>query len=143
MVQCTDDHWKMLPNIVSKKDKIMYDAWLCPPLDSKYLLQGSYFSETFTSLLIMAQKCTNESNPSRPCYPQNEIDDFFAKYGNFYFTINYVNTVINPGEVSYLTYYLESMDFAIISAGTGSELYYQFSDFQIETDTSIWPFSSY
>jgi hypothetical protein len=54
-----------------------------------------------------------------------------------------MNTVINPGEVNYRSYYLESMDFAIVSAGTGSELYYQFSDYEIETDTSIWPFSSY
>ncbi len=107
----------------------MYDAWLCPPLDSKYLLQGSYFSEIFSTLSISLKECTNSSNPSRPCYPQNEIDDLFTKYGNFYFTINYLNTVINPGEVSYLSYYLESNDFAIISTGAGSELYYQFSDY--------------
>ena len=142
-MKCTDDHWKMLPEIISKKEQIMYNTWLCPPKDAKYSLQGSYFSKIFTSLLIKAKKCTNESDPSRPCYPQNEIDNLFTEYGNFYFTINYMNTVINPGEVNYRSYYLESMDFAIISAGTGSELYYQFSDYEIETDTSIWPFSNY
>ena len=93
--------------------------------------------------MLTAKKCTNGSDPSRPCYPQNEIDDLFTDYGNFYFTVNYINTVINPGEVSYMSHYLESIDYAIFSSGTGSELYYMFSDYEIETDTSIWPFPSY
>ncbi len=93
--------------------------------------------------MITAQKCTNDSDPSRPCYPQDQIDNLFTEYGNFYFTVNYINTVINPGEVTYLSYYLESQDYAIFSGGTGSELYYLFSDYEIETDTSIWPFASY
>ena len=56
--------------------------------------------------MLTAKKCTNGSDPSRPCYPQNEIDDLFTNYGNFYFTVNYINTVINPGEVSYMSHYL-------------------------------------
>lgn len=35
------------------------------------------------------------------------------------------------------------MDYAIFSANTGSELYYLLADYEIQTDTSISPFSSY
>ena len=36
-------------------------------------------------------------------------------YGNFYFQVNYINTVINPNEVEYRSYYIEAMDYVIFS----------------------------
>lgn len=35
------------------------------------------------------------------------------------------------------------MDYVIFSQTLGSEIYYLFSDYEITTDNSIWPFSSY
>ena len=30
MVQCTDEHWKMIPELVKNKNLLLYNTWLCP-----------------------------------------------------------------------------------------------------------------
>jgi hypothetical protein len=30
LVQCTDEHWKMIPELVKNKNLLLYDTWLCP-----------------------------------------------------------------------------------------------------------------
>ena len=30
MVQCTDEHWKIIPELVKNKDLLLYNTWLCP-----------------------------------------------------------------------------------------------------------------
>lgn len=96
MVPCTDQHWAMLPNLVANKDMLLYQTWLCPPIDSQYNLQGSFFSNIFSQIVIKVLPCTNASIPERPCHPQQDIDNLFTTYGNFYFAVNYINAVINP-----------------------------------------------
>lgn len=96
----------MIPELLKNKHLLLYETWLCPELGSKYLLEGTFVSNFYNQIRISISKCTNESNPDRPCFPQNEIDDLMNKHGNFYFSVNYINTVVNPNEVDYLSYYL-------------------------------------
>lgn len=96
MVSCTDQHWSILPDLVANKDLLLYDTWLCPHINQQFLLQGGFFSNIFSQIVIQVQACKNETVPERPCYPQEQIDQLFVNYTNFYFAVNYINTVINP-----------------------------------------------
>jgi hypothetical protein len=47
LVRCTDEHWEKLPELVKNKNLLQYDTWLCPPFNSSYYLEGSFFSNLF------------------------------------------------------------------------------------------------
>ncbi len=73
--------------------------------------------------------------------PQTAIDELMRNKTNFYLSLQYINPVINPNEPDYMSYYLEGNDYVIFSATQGSEAWFFFSDYQITTDNSIFPFS--
>jgi hypothetical protein len=43
----------------------------------KYNIQGKYASEFSQTLEVAVKKCTNESNPDRPCASESEIKAYF------------------------------------------------------------------
>lgn len=40
------------------------------------------------------------------CAPQSDIDNIFNTYGNFYLNFNYINSVINPNQPNFISYYI-------------------------------------
>lgn len=71
--------------------------WKCPPKDHNFLINGKYASVYSRTLDIAVKKCTNTSTSDiRPCASDVEIDEFFALNGNFYYTIYFLNPLINP-----------------------------------------------
>ena len=54
--------------------------------------------------------------------------------------IFYINTIINPNQPKFLSYYIEDMAYFSFSRKIGAEIYLSFSTYHIETDNSIWPF---
>lgn len=67
MVACTDEHWSMYPDFVKNKDKIGYNTWICPQINSTLSVKGNYFSEEYRNINIRVLQCSNASDPSRPC----------------------------------------------------------------------------
>lgn len=60
------------------------------------------------TLEVSVNKCTNSSNPLRPCADSQQIDDFFTNSSQkVFFTAYFINPRINPDEAEFLTYYLE------------------------------------
>jgi hypothetical protein len=51
--------------------------WLCLPWNMKYYIQGKYASEFSQTLEVAVVKCTNESNPERPCANESQIEAYF------------------------------------------------------------------
>lgn len=64
-------------------------------------------------------KCTNSSLDSRPCAPQTEIDLFFSTNSNLYFSIFFMNPLLNPSVKKYISYYLEDSNYIIFNNKTG------------------------
>lgn len=60
----------------------------------------------------------------------------------FYFTFYYVNTILNPDQPHYKSYYLEDTAYVTFGSQIGVESYLYVSDYDISTDFSIWPFSN-
>ena len=58
------------------------------------------------TLDVAVMECTNSSDNPRPCAPPEEIDALFEENGNFYYTIYFLNALINPASKEYLSYYL-------------------------------------
>ena len=104
---------------------------------------GKYTSDLYKELLFTVAPCNNATDPNRPCASPEAITQMFAdNYDWFYFTFYYINTIVNPDQPEYKSYYLEDTAYVIFGAEMGVESYVYFSDVNIETDYSIWPFSS-
>ena len=59
--------------------------------------------------------------------------------GSIPFQLYYVNTIMNPDQTDYKTQYVEEKYTGYI--GLGLDIKLEASDYQISTDTSIWPFT--
>jgi hypothetical protein len=58
----------------------------------------------------------NSTFNSRQCAPQAEIDQFFIDHGDsLYFTVYFLNPLINADSEIYLSYYLEDSNYIIFS----------------------------
>ena len=61
------------------------------------------------TLDVLVQECSNDSNiiyNNRSCASPEYIDDKFKENGNFFYTIYFVNSLINPSSHNYISYYL-------------------------------------
>lgn len=67
------------------------------------------------TLDVSINKCTNNSGNPRPCASQADIDTLFLDNGNFYYTIYFLNALINPASHNYLTYYLEDSNYLMFN----------------------------
>jgi hypothetical protein len=143
LVACTREHWASMPDLVGNFEKLQVGGWLCPAIGSQYDIRGKYTSDLYQDLIFTVAPCNNATDPSRPCASPDEITQLFADNNDwFYFTFYYINTIINPDQPTYKSYYLEDTAYVIFSPEMGVESYLYFSDFSIETDYSIWPFSA-
>jgi hypothetical protein len=107
LVQCTKEHWASMPDVVGKFDKLRMSAWLCPPIGAEYNIIGKLTSEKYQQILFGVAPCNNATDPNRPCASPEAIKQNFAdNYGYFYFTFYYINTIINPDQPEFKTYYL-------------------------------------
>ena len=88
------------------------------------------------------EPCSNNSFDSRPCHSQADIDAFMASEGNFFYTIYFLNPLLNPGQEDYLTYYLEDSNYVIFSSTGAEEAQILVEDYTINTDESIIPFAA-
>jgi hypothetical protein len=143
LVQCTKEHWSSMPDVVKNFDKLQMSGWLCPPIGAEYEIFGKYTSDFYKQIIFTVSPCNNATDPNRPCASQAEIDQLFLDHGDwFYFTFYYINTIVNPDQPTYKSYYLEDTAYVIFGKQMGVESYLYFADFDIQTDYSIWPFES-
>ena len=117
---CTKNHWRDYPKAQNNFDRLHMDYWKCLPLDHKFIIHGKYASKTSMTLDVAIKKCTNSSlSDTRPCATQTQIDDFFTANGNFYYTIYFLNPLINPESQDYLSYYLQDSNYIIFDNNGG------------------------
>lgn len=103
-----------MPDFLANFDKLQVSGWLCPPIGAQYDIVGKYTSDFYKQLVFTVAPCNNATDPSRPCASQQEIDQLFSDNGDwFYFTYYYINTIINPDQPSYKSYYLEDSAYLI------------------------------
>lgn len=90
-------------------------------------------------LEIAIKRCTNSSQFQYPCAPDTEIDQLFANETNFYYTLYFINPLINSDSQEFLSYYLEDSNYIMFSATDGEECQIMMEDYTVETDESIIP----
>ena len=56
--------------------------------------------------------------------------------------MSYINPVINPNQPNFISHYVDGNDYILFSKETGSEYWLRFSDYTINSDESIWPFTT-
>lgn len=107
LVQCTREHWASMPEVVANFDKLRMSGWLCPPLGAQYDIVGKLTSDLYQEVIIGLGPCINGTDPNSQCATPEQIAQNFAdNRGFFYFTFYYINTIINPDQPEYKTYYL-------------------------------------
>jgi hypothetical protein len=108
-------------------------------MDLELDIQGKYASVISKTIEVRVEGCTNSTEFSVPCAPQSEIDQLFANETNFFYTIYFINPLINPDSEDFLSYYLEDLNYVMFSATAGEECQLFMEDYHIETDESILP----
>ena len=56
--------------------------------------------------------------------------------------MGYINPVINPNQPNFISHYVDANDYILFSKETGGEAWLRFSDFTINSDDSILPFTT-
>ncbi len=138
---CTKEHWSQYPKIQESYDRLHIDYWLCLPQNAEYQIFGKYASEKSMTLEVSVSRCTNSSDFRYNCASDAEIDQFFKDEQTFFYTIYFINPLLNSDSQEYLSYYLEDSNYVIFSATGGEECQLWMEDFTITTDESILPFS--
>lgn len=144
---CTREHWRGYPAIQNKFEELSMHFWLCLPLNIDYEIGGKYSSPVQNTIEVSVNQCSNSSvDPANPRYcASNElIDEYFANNSQkIYFTIYFVNPLINPDIAEFRTFYLEDSNYIIFSKTGGEEAQIMMEDYTITTDNSISPLSDY
>ena len=97
-------------------------GWLCPEIGLNLLLQGRYSSKDYYQLQINLFRCSNDTDPNRPCGTTQKLQDFMAEQGQWnYFTYYTINSVVNADQPEYLKYYLEDRTFIVFSDKMGEQ----------------------
>jgi len=139
---CTKEYFKDYPEIANNFDRLQSGYWLCPSMNTTLSMIGKYSSETYKENYLQVSACQNSTDPARPCASAEEIQNYFAQNQDFfYFTVYFSNTQINPDSKDYLHMYIEDKTYSMFGDNIGSQSYLYFSDYTVQTDQSIWPFS--
>ena len=143
---CSLSHWQgVSESITNSYSNLNFQEWLCPPLNYTVEMQGKYTSNLFKFSEIKIGACTaNNSNfPNTSCLNSTDIDSFLNSMGQFTFNFYYINPVINANEKTYISYYLEDRNYFSFDTLTGVSANLFFSQYNIETDTTILPWKEH
>lgn len=76
------------------------------PKDLSLSIKGKYSSIESNVIEISANRCTNKTG-FRPCATEDQINELFDSMDNkIFFTIYFVNPLLNPDQAEYLTHYM-------------------------------------
>jgi hypothetical protein len=135
--QCTLAHFAINDDITAFFKRFPITMALCPPLNSQFTLGGRVTSDLYSMFTIKIEKC-QQAVDSR-CAPDALISAIESQIG--YFTLGFpmVNTLINPGEQTYVQTYVEDRNYFYFSTthalvGSG-----ELSQYVVETDISLLP----
>ena len=114
-------------------DRMNFSTMLCPPIGLSIPIQGKFTSKVFKYAEIRITQC--DPNSSKICQAPSSNRTYF-------FNLYMLNTLINPQEAEYLTYYLEDRNYVQFTTAFTSLINIFVSDYKITTDESIWPIAS-
>ena len=96
-----------------------------------------------SSVAIRIKKCNSSLNSTRPCANDTVLNSFLNReLGTFTASLYAVNPIINPGSIDYLDWEVDDSLFLTFSLQQGGMLIQNIEDYTIETDESLFPWSS-
>ena len=104
------EHWKLIniPNFDDIYNKLDFNSWLCPPIDSSFEFGGSFTSSNFSYTKLAIKTCTRDDlrqpynhkwNPH--CATDTEKQLYLlnpSNEGRFEFSFYFSNYVVNPDQ---------------------------------------------
>lgn len=102
-----------------------FSTMLCPPIGLNIPIQGKFTSEVFQYAEIRITGC--DANSSKICQAPSSNRTYF-------FNLYMLNTLINPQEAEYITYYLEDRNYVQFTTAFTSLINIFVSDYKITTD---------
>lgn len=105
-------------------------------------LEGKFTSNNFKLARLVISNCTaNSLFPGTTCKNYSDIQNYLLANGQFTVSIYFINLVINAGDQSYITYYLEDSNYFSFDTSTGISANLYHNDYKIITDKSIMPWN--
>jgi hypothetical protein len=138
---CNFSQWEGVNGQISESfTTLNFKQWLCPPTDYVFPLQGKFTSSIFKYAKLVVQECGIISNSST-CASSTQVSSFVSSNQGMTMNFYFINPNINAGSEEYLNYYLEDSNYFSFNTATGVNANLYFSEFSIETDHSILPWS--
>lgn len=91
---------------------------------------------------ISVKSCSILTGENRTCVNDSYIDTNITSNGPISFNYYFVNTIINPDSSEYLGFYLEDRNYFQFTKTIGTSANIFISTYSIETDESLWPWTS-
>lgn len=140
LVPCTRDPWNNIDTSFGETfDRLALDRWLCLPDNMTLQFQGKYSSSVFKYAKISVQNCSILAGDNRTCASPTYINNFITSSGSANFNYYFVNTIINPQDKQYISYYIEDKNYFQFTKTLGMTANMFISSYQIDTDQSLWP----
>lgn len=138
---CNISQWSGVTSSITNSYKTQnFQQWLCPPLGTVIPLQGKFTSDSFKYAQLVISECTdNVLYPNTTCKSGTDITDFLSSNGQFTISIYLINPVLNPGDPSFINYYLEDSNYFSFDTYTGISANLFYNDYKVTSDNSIMP----
>ena len=118
LVQCTEQHLDFNNELKSLYVPFMFDAHLCPTLNQQVTVKGKLTSSLYTQFKVTITRCNNTVDPT--CMSDADFTTLQTNMGGkFTFAFPIFNTMLNPDEQVYRTYFLDDRNRYSFSSSLG------------------------
>ena len=116
LVQCTPDHLAFTEKIKSYYTPFMFDAHLCPQLNQQIEVKGKVTSSLYSQLKITVTRCST-ADPT--CMSNAAFSTLETTMKKFTFAFPIFNTMLNPDQEEYKTFFVEDRNRFSFSSSLG------------------------
>lgn len=137
---CNYDEWLGLgSNFGYLYTKLQFQNWLCPKPGQIIELQGKFSSDTFKYVKISLNNCTGQTINGQTCYTPAQVASYITTNEFFSFNFYFVNTLINPDQLTPISIFLDDTNNFPFSTSLGTSCNFFFESYSITTDNSLLP----
>jgi hypothetical protein len=139
LVQCTANHFNFNSDLLLLYSKFNLNYSLCPPIDYTFEIGGRVTSNVYKQFSVNIQACNNAINPK--CASSAYISGLLSAMGSFTLAVPVVNTIVNANDQEYMQIYIEDRNYYYFTTSYGVRVAASIEQNEINTDTSIMPYS--
>jgi len=98
--------------------KLGFDKFLCPPVGQQFHLTGKFISNIYSQISVVISRCNSTLDAT--CANDTYFTAIENQLTSFRLNVPFINTLINPGNQQYRSYYLDDSNGFSFSSQLGA-----------------------